>query len=66
MLEEFSYSQDEIDLVKQYGFITDNLHVDMHECLGHGSGQLLPGVSGDALKNYQSTLEEARADLFAL
>jgi dipeptidyl-peptidase-3 len=66
MIEEFSYSQDEIDLVEKYGFMTDNLHVDMHECLGHGSGQLLPGVSVDALKNYQSTLEEARADLFAL
>jgi dipeptidyl-peptidase III len=66
MLEEFSYDQNEIDLIKKYGFITDNLHTDMHECLGHGSGQLLPGVSSDALKNYQSTLEEARADLFAL
>jgi dipeptidyl-peptidase-3 len=66
MLEEFSYSPEEVELIKQYGFITDNLHVDMHECLGHGSGQLLPGVSSDALKNYQSTLEEARADLFAL
>ena len=66
MLEEFSFSQEEIDLLKQYSFMTDNLHVDMHECLGHGSGQLLPGVSADALKNYQSTLEEARADLFAL
>ena len=66
MLEEFSFQPEEVNLIKQYGFITDNLHVDMHECLGHGSGQLLPGVSGDALKNYQSTLEEARADLFAL
>jgi len=66
MLEEFSYDQNEIDLIKKYGFLTDNLHTDMHECLGHGSGQLLPGTSGDALKNYQSTLEEARADLFAL
>lgn len=66
MLEEFSYDQKEIDLIKQYGFLTDNLHTDMHECLGHGSGQLLPGTSSDALKNYQSTLEETRADLFAL
>lgn len=66
MLEEFSYNQEEIDLIKQYGFVTDNLHTDMHECLGHGSGQLLPGTSSDALKNYQSTLEETRADLFAL
>jgi dipeptidyl-peptidase III len=65
-LEEFSYSPEEIELIKKYGFLTDNLHTDLHECLGHGSGQLLPGVSGDALKNYQSALEEARADLFAL
>ncbi|MDP4208919.1 MAG: dihydrofolate reductase [Bacteroidota bacterium] len=65
-LEEFSYNKDEVDLVNKYGFITDNLHTDLHECLGHGSGQLLPGVSSDALKNYQSALEEARADLFAL
>jgi dipeptidyl-peptidase-3 len=64
--EEFSYDQSEIDLMKKYGYITDNLHTDLHECLGHGSGQLLPGVSSDALKNYQSALEEARADLFAL
>lgn len=47
-------------------FPTDNLHTDLHECLGHGSGKLLPGVDGDALKAYGSTLEEARADLFAL
>jgi dipeptidyl-peptidase III len=66
MLEEFSFDQNEIDLIKKYGFLTDNLHTDMHECLGHGSGQLLPDVSSDALKNFQSTLEEARADLFAL
>jgi dipeptidyl-peptidase III len=66
MLEEFSYSQEEIDNVKKYGFITSSLHVDLHECLGHGSGQLLPATSSDALKNYSSTLEEARADLFAL
>lgn len=65
-LEEFSYDQAEIDLVKKYGYMTDNLHTDLHECLGHGSGQLLPGTSSEALKNYQSTLEEARADLFAL
>lgn len=65
-LEEFSYSQDEIDLINKYGYLTDNLHTDLHECLGHGSGQLLPGVNSEALKNYQSTLEEARADLFAL
>jgi dipeptidyl-peptidase-3 len=65
-LEEFSYSQEEVDLVKKYGHLAHNLHVDLHECLGHGSGQLLPGVSSDALKNYASALEETRADLFAL
>lgn len=65
-LEEFSYSQEEIDLVKKYGHLAHNLHVDLHECLGHGSGQLLPGVSSEALKNYSSALEETRADLFAL
>ena len=65
-IEEFSYNQNEIDIVKKYGYLTDNIHVDLHECLGHGSGQLLPGVSTEALKNYQSTLEEARADLFGL
>ena len=64
--EEFTLDQADIDLIKKYGFLTDNLHTDLHECLGHGSGQLLPGTSPDALKNYQSTLEEARADLFAL
>ena len=65
-LEEFSYNQQEIDLVKKYGHLAHNLHVDLHECLGHGSGQLLPGVSSEALKNYGSALEETRADLFAL
>jgi len=65
-LEEFSFDSAEADLVRTYGPITDNLHTDMHECLGHGSGQLLEGISSEALKNYQSTLEEARADLFAL
>jgi len=65
-LEEFCASKEEIDLIQKYGFIADNLHTDLHECLGHGSGQLLPGVSVEALKNYHSTLEEARADLFAL
>lgn len=65
-LEEFSYNQSEVDLVNKYGYVTDNLHTDLHECLGHGSGQLLPNVKTDALKNYQSTLEETRADLFAL
>lgn len=65
-LEEFAYSQDEIDKARQYAFMTDNLHTDLHECLGHGSGQLLPGVKGDELKAYGATIEEARADLFAL
>ncbi len=65
-LEEFSYNKDEIELVKKHGSLAHNLHVDLHECLGHGSGQLLPGVSSEALKNYSSALEETRADLFAL
>ena len=52
--------------MRQYGFLTDNLHTDLHECLGHGSGQLLPGTDPDALKAYGSTIEEARADLFGL
>lgn len=65
-LEEFSYDQTEIDLVKKYGPLTNNMHTDLHECLGHGSGQLLEGVSSEALKNYHSTMEETRADLFAL
>ncbi len=66
MLEEFVENQTERDLSKTYGSLASNVHTDLHECLGHGSGQLLPGISGEALKNYQSTLEEARADLFAL
>ena len=65
-LEEFSYDSTEMTLVKKYGNLADNLHTDLHECLGHASGQLLPGVSTESLKNYFSTLEEARADLFAL
>jgi dipeptidyl-peptidase-3 len=65
-LEEFCYSQEEINLTKKYGYYAGNLHTDLHECLGHGSGQLLPGTSSEALKNYSSALEEARADLFAL
>ncbi len=66
MLEEFAYSQTEIDIIKKYGQFTDDLHTDLHECLGHGSGKLLPGVDPEALKAYGSTIEEARADLFAL
>ncbi|MBN2480716.1 MAG: dihydrofolate reductase [Bacteroidales bacterium] len=65
-LEEFASGQEEIDLIKKYGYQADNLQVDLHECLGHGSGQLLPGTSPDALKNYASSLEEVRADLFSL
>lgn len=65
-LEEFCYSQQEIDLAKKHGTIASSLHTDLHECVGHGSGQLLPGVSSEALKNYAAVLEEARADLFAL
>jgi dipeptidyl-peptidase III len=65
-LEEFCYNHDERKLAEEFGYQASNLHTDLHECLGHGSGQLLPGVSGDALKNYSSVLEEARADLFAL
>ncbi|MCS7027621.1 MAG: dipeptidyl peptidase 3 [Bacteroidia bacterium] len=65
-LEEFAYSQEEIELEKKYGALADNLHTDMHEVIGHASGQLNPGKSTDMLKNYASTLEEARADLVAL
>lgn len=64
--QEFVWSDTERDLIKRYGFETDNLHTDLHECLGHGSGIILPGVFPDALGAYSSTLEEARADLFAL
>ena len=65
-LKEFAFSQEEVDAYKKYGSIVDEVHTDLHECLGHGSGQLLPGVSLNALGEYQSTLEEARADLFGL
>jgi Peptidase family M49. len=65
-LKEFAYDQEEIDLYKKFGSFTDEVHTDLHECLGHGSGILLPGVSSTALGEYQSTLEEARADLFGL
>ncbi|MDR0349804.1 MAG: dipeptidyl peptidase 3 [Tannerella sp.] len=64
--EEFVWSDAERNIMDKYGFITDNLHTDLHECLGHGSGITLPDVSPDALKMHSSTLEEARADLFAL
>lgn len=64
--EEFVYSQKELDLINEYADITDDLHTDLHECLGHGSGRILPGVDPDSLKAYGSTIEEARADLFGL
>ncbi len=64
--EEFMWSDTERQLAKSYGHYADNVHTDLHECLGHASGQLLPGVDPDALKAHGSTLEEARADLFAL
>lgn len=64
--DEFVINQPTIDLINKYGDITDNLHTDLHECLGHGSGQLLPGTDPDALKAYGNTIEEARADLFGL
>ena len=64
--DEFVIDQETIALVNKYADITDDLHTDLHECLGHGSGQLLPGVDPDALKAYGNTIEEARADLFGL
>lgn len=66
VLEEFVLTEEERELSRNYNSLAGNVHTDLHECLGHGSGQLLPGTSSEALRNYQSTLEEARADLFAL
>ena len=66
MLGEFAWSEEEIAAEKKYGDLTNDLHTDLHECLGHGSGQLLPTTSPNALGEYSSTLEEARADLFGL
>ena len=66
VLEEFVADESTLTLVRQFDHLCDDLHTDLHECLGHGSGQLLPGVSSDALKSYGSTIEEARADLFGL
>ncbi len=66
VLSEFAWDQAEIDAYKLYGGYADEVHTDLHECLGHASGQLLPGVSSTALGEYQSALEEARADLFGL
>ena len=66
MLEEFACSSDEIERARQYGYYAGNLHTDLHECLGHGSGKVKEGVGSENLKNYYSTIEETRADLFAL
>lgn len=66
VLSEFAWDDAEVALCRKYGSVTDNLHTDLHECLGHGSGQLLEGTPSNALKEYTSALEEARADLFAL
>ncbi|TKG96686.1 dihydrofolate reductase [Puteibacter caeruleilacunae] len=66
MLEEFSGSQEEVKRAKEYGYVSGNLHTDLHECLGHGSGKMMPGVVSEDLKSYASTIEETRADLFAL
>ena len=65
-LEEYVCDSDTLQMIRQYGSLCDELHTNLHECLGHGSGQLLPGVSPDALKEYGNTIEEARADLFGL
>ena len=65
-LDEFVDDSSMITLIRKYGDVCDDLHTDLHECLGHGSGQLLPGVQSDALKSYADTIEEARADLFGL
>jgi len=65
-LEEFAASPDEVVKIKEYGYAASSLTTDMHECLGHASGQLLPGVTHDMLQNYHSSIEESRADLFAL
>ena len=64
--EEFVIDAQTLALIEKYGDVCDDLHTDLHECLGHGSGQLLPGVDPDALKAYGNTIEEARADLFGL
>ncbi len=66
MLDEFAGSEEEKKLVREFGSLGSSVHTDLHECLGHGSGKMLPGVTTEALRNYYSTIEEARADLFAL
>lgn len=65
-MKEFVWSNAELKMIREYDNLTDDLHTDLHECLGHGSGKLLPGVDPDALKAYGATIEEARADLFGL
>jgi len=64
--EEFSYSEKEVELEKKYGALADNLHTHLHECVGHGSGKMMPGVTSDALKSFGSVIEETRADLYGL
>lgn len=64
--DEFYFSENEIELAKKYGYIADNLHTDLHECIGHASGKMMPGIDDAALKNYHSVIEESRADLYAL
>lgn len=66
VLDEFAASDEEIQLAREFGSLGSSLHTDLHECLGHGSGKMLPGITSEALRNYYSTIEEARADLFAL
>lgn len=66
VLDEFAGSEEEIRLSREFGALGSKVHTDLHECLGHGSGRMMPGVTTEALRNYYSTLEEARADLFAL
>ncbi|HNX55501.1 MAG TPA: dihydrofolate reductase [Prolixibacteraceae bacterium] len=66
MLEEFAFSSEEVERARNFGYLAGNLHTDLHECLGHGSGKIREGVNTEALKNYYSTIEETRADLFAL
>ena len=65
-IQEFAYNEEQIQLSKEHGSLAGNLHTDLHECLGHGSGQLMSGVTAESLKNYHSAIEESRADLFAL
>lgn len=66
ILEEFAATEEEICLARKYAALGSRVHTDLHECLGHGSGRMLPGITAESLRNYYSTLEEARADLFAL